>query len=148
MNKEIKNAVGSKMAETDFSRVLEIIQQRKTRAFQAVNIALIDTYWQVGHYLSIKAAEVGWGKGVVKELAAWLSHNSPDLKGFSAQNLWRMKQFYEIYHNDEKLSALLRVLSWTHHCILLAQCKTDQERHFYAHLCVKSGWSTRELENA
>lgn len=142
-----RDLVHNESVTNEFSPVLEIIKQGKNRAYQAVNVALIDTYWQVGHYLSIKAAEAGWGKGVVKELAAWLSHNSPDLKGFSAQNLWRMKQFYEIYHKDEKLSALLRVLSWTHHCILLAQCKTDQERYFYAHLSVKSGLSSRELEN-
>ena len=58
----------------------------------------------------------------------------------------RMKQFYEIYHDNEKLSALLRVLSWTHHCILMAQCKTDEERCFYAELCAKSAWLSRELE--
>lgn len=142
-----QNVVRTEPAETDFGRVLEIIQQGKIRAFQAVNVALIDTYWQVGHYLSIKATEAGWGKGVVRELATWLAYKSPNLKGFSAQNLWRMKQFFEVYYKDEKLSALLRVLSWTHHCILLAQCKTDQERHYYAQLSANSGWSSRELEN-
>jgi len=77
----------------------------------------------------------------------WLARHALELKGFSAQNLWRMKQFYEIYHQNEKLSALLRVLSWTHHCILMAQCKNDQERFFYAEACVQAGWSRRELEN-
>ena len=28
-------------------------------------------------------------------------------------SLWRMKQFYETYKNDEKLSTLLRELSWS-----------------------------------
>ncbi|MCK4619452.1 MAG: hypothetical protein KAT52_05870, partial [Desulfobacterales bacterium] len=32
----------------------------------------------------------------------------PDSRGFSAQNLWRMKQFYETYREREKLSPVLR----------------------------------------
>jgi len=31
-------------------------------------------------------------------------------KRFSAQNLWRMRQFYETYRDDPKLSPLLREL--------------------------------------
>lgn len=147
MNKKIQNAARTETAEADFGRVLEIIQNGKNQAVQAVNVALIDTYWHVGRYLSKRVNDSGWGKGVVKELSQWLAGKSVELKGFSAQNLWRMKQFYEIYHNNEKLSALLRVLSWTHHCILMAQCKTDEERCFYAELCAKSAWSSRELEN-
>lgn len=147
MKKKIINDVRTNPAETDFIRVLEIIHNGKNQAIQAVNVALIDTYWHVGHYLFNKVSDAGWGKGVVKELAQWLACQPFELKGFSAQNLWRMKQFYEIYHENEKLSALLRVLSWTHHCILMAQCKTDEERCFYAELCAASTWSSRELEN-
>lgn len=141
------NAGQIQAAETDFVRVLEIIQKGKHQAVQAVNLALIDTYWQVGRYLSDRVNDSGWGKGVVKELAHWLACQSLEIKGFSAQNLWRMKQFYETYHANEELSALLRVLSWTHHCILMAQCKSNEERYFYAEASIQAGWSTRELEN-
>ncbi|MBU1220518.1 DUF1016 family protein [Myxococcota bacterium] len=127
--------------------VLDIIQKGKTQAVLAVNVALVDTYWNVGHYLFDKMSDSGWGKSIVLELAAWIAQKAPDIKGFSAQNLWRMKQFYEVYHGNEKLSALLRELSWTHHCILIGQCKTMEERCYYANLSVSSGWSSRELEN-
>ena len=132
---------------SDFPEVLTIITDGRSRAFQAVNVALIETYWAVGGYLSRKVAESGWGKGVVRELAEWLLVNAPEARGFSAQNLWRMKQFFEAYTEDEKLSALPRVLSWTHHCILLAQCKTTDERYYYAASAIRAGWSTRQLEN-
>lgn len=58
-----------------------------------------------------------------------------------------MKQFYEVFSADEKLSALPRVLSWTHYCTLLGQCKTPEERYFYAITTQGSRWSTRELEH-
>jgi hypothetical protein len=44
---------------------------------------------------------------VVKQLAEYIEKNSPDVKGFSDKNLWRMKQFYETYcDSDEKLSTV------------------------------------------
>ena len=46
---------------------------------------------------------------LVPQLSEYIVRKAPELKGFSAQNLWRMKQFYETYHNaDEKLSPLVR----------------------------------------
>ncbi|MBX7224305.1 MAG: PDDEXK nuclease domain-containing protein [Blastocatellia bacterium] len=130
----------------DFSDILHIIQEGRSRGLQAANVALVETYWTVGGYLSRQVASSGWGKGVVRELADWLQTQNPELKGYSAQNLWRMKQFYEAYPDREKLSALPRELSWTHQCILLGQCKTPEERHFYATTTVRAGWSSRQLE--
>jgi len=35
------------------------------------------------------------------------------IKGFSAQNVWRMKQFYETYEGNKKLSTLSREIGWS-----------------------------------
>ena len=96
--------MGAKLIKKDseFAEVLSIIRAGRAKAYEAVNVALIDTYWAVGEHLSRKVAEAAWGKGVVKELAEWLLTRSPDLKGFSASNLWRMKQFYETYADSPK----------------------------------------------
>ncbi len=131
----------------EFSEILQLIRTGRSQAFAAVNLALMETYWMVGESLCHKVARAGWGKGVVKELAGWLGTQLPDGKGFSAQNLWRMKQFYETFSADPKLSALPRVLSWTHYCTLLGQCKTSDERLFYAVAAQRAGWSTRNLED-
>jgi predicted nuclease of restriction endonuclease-like (RecB) superfamily len=130
---------------TEFSEVLGIIRSGRAKAYEAVNVALIETYWAVGAHLSRKVAEAGWGKGTVKELSDWLRTQAPDLKGFSASNLWRMKQFYDTYADQQKLAALLRVLPWTHHLMILGQNKRPEEREFYLRLAVKAKWSSREL---
>jgi len=107
----LRNEDHNQTSEKDFAQVLEIIQRGKNLAVNAINVVLIDTYWQIGQYLSDKVKDSGWGKGIVKELSRWLARHALELKGFSAQNLWRMKQFYEIYHQNEKLSPAVRVLS-------------------------------------
>ena len=142
----MKSGATPAITAAEFSEVRQIIQSGRAKAFEAVNVALMETYWAVGAYLSNKVAKSGWGKGVVLELANWLLLHAPDTKGYSAQNLWRMKQFYGVFSADEKLSALPRVLSWTHYCTLLGQCKTAEERYFYALATQRARWSTRELE--
>jgi predicted nuclease of restriction endonuclease-like (RecB) superfamily len=144
IHNKITNTLDSKI-EKDFSEILKLIQNGRSRALSAINVALIDTYWAVGSYLSRKVANAGWGKGVVKELAQWLCQKAPGIKG--SQNLWRMKQFFETYNGNEKLSALLRELSWTNHCIIIAQCKAPEEQMFYLQTAARARWSSRELES-
>lgn len=130
----------------EFAEILRIIHSGRTKAFEAVNVALIDTYRAVGEYLSVKVEVGGWGKGVVQELASWLAAEAPELKGFSASNLWRMKQFYEVYRADSNLAPLVRDLPWTHNLLILSQSKASEEREFYLKLAVKGRLSKRELE--
>jgi len=139
--------MSTKLSKTDseFSEVLGIIRAGRAKAYKAVNVALIDTYWAVGEHLSRKVVEAGWGKGVVRELSDWLLAKAPDLKGFSASNLWRMKQFYEAYTGSPKLAPLVRVLPWAHNLLILGQSKHPEEREFYLKSAVKARWSKREL---
>lgn len=101
---------------------------------------MINLYWRVGKYINAKVESAIWGAGVVKNLAAYLKEKEPDLKGFSAQNLWRMKRFYE------KLSTLLRELPWSSHLHILAKTKNIEEKGFYLRLAVKERHSVRELK--
>ncbi len=68
------------------------------------------------------------------------------LKGFTRPNLFRMRQFFETYHDKPIVSALLRQLPWTHNLIILSQSKRTEEREFYLRLAIREKWSSRELE--
>jgi len=130
----------------DFAEIAQLIDAARQRAYQAVNTSLIELYWQVGAYISGKLAAAEWGDGVVEQLARHLAHTQPGLRGFTRRNLFRMRQFYEVYQQDKKVSALLTQLSWTHNLIILSQSKRPQEREFYLSMAIKERWSTRELE--
>jgi predicted nuclease of restriction endonuclease-like (RecB) superfamily len=107
---------------------------------------LIDLYWQVGEYINRKIESDGWGKGTVVALSAYIQHRFPNLRGFSAQNIWRMRQFFIEYVDKPKLSALLRELSWTCNLVILGRCKSMKEKEFYLHLAAKEDWPSRQLE--
>jgi predicted nuclease of restriction endonuclease-like (RecB) superfamily len=131
--------------QTQFSHITTLIAEAKKRAYQAVNHELVLLYWTIGEYLHQQVATKAWGKSVVKELAAFIAQHEPNMTGFSAQNLWRMKQFYETYKDEPKLAPVVRELSWTHHRLIMP-CKTAQEREFYLRLTLKERLSKRELE--
>ncbi|MBU0488950.1 MAG: DUF1016 family protein, partial [Bacteroidetes bacterium] len=103
-------------------------------------------YWQIGEYIHKKVESSHWGKSVVQELSAFLRQHEPDIKGFSAQNIWRMKQFFETYHKSEKLSAVLREVSWTNNLLIMSKSASEQEREFYLLLTRQEKYSSRELE--
>ncbi len=132
--------------EKQFTEIRHLINKAKTRAFKAVNTELINLYWEIGKYISNKIANEEWGKGIVKNLSNYLKETEPELKGFSSQNLWRMKQFYETYKDYPKLSPLVREIPWTHNMIILSSSKTIEEKEFYIRLTVKERLSKRELE--
>jgi predicted nuclease of restriction endonuclease-like (RecB) superfamily len=133
--------------EQAFSEILALIHDGKRQLFKQANTSLIQTYWNVGGYLSRKVSQDSWGKGVVFNLAQWLANKGEDSKGFSQSNLWRMKQFYELYAEDAKLAPLVRELPWTHNLIIMARCKSPEERFFYLKSCAYANWSKRVLED-
>jgi predicted nuclease of restriction endonuclease-like (RecB) superfamily len=100
----------------------------------------------VGEYISRKLEAATWGEGVVEELARYIQRRHPNLRGFTRRSLFRMRQFFETYKGDEKVSALLTLLPWTHHLMILGQCKRPEEREFYLRLATQQKWSSRELE--
>ena len=129
-----------------FAEVVSLIQQTRTHVIRLANTALIDLYWNIGQYISEKIEASDWGDGVVKQLADYIAKNAPEAKGFSNKNLWRMKQFYETYNGvDEKLSPLVRQISWTNNLIILSRTKTIEEKEFYLKECIKERLSKREL---
>jgi predicted nuclease of restriction endonuclease-like (RecB) superfamily len=73
------------------------------------------------------------------EIGFWLR------TGFSAANLWRTKQFYEAYANDEKLAPLVREVSWTKNLVILERCKQTDEREFYLRSTKQFGWTKNVL---
>jgi predicted nuclease of restriction endonuclease-like (RecB) superfamily len=132
--------------DNKFKDIIHLIKQSRTNAIRVANAELINLYWNIGEYISIKLEKSEWGDSVVKELAKYIQQNEPEIKGFSDKNIWRMKQFFETYRNFPKLSTLLREISWSHNLAIFSRCKTVEEREFYLKLAKQEKLSFRELD--
>jgi len=130
----------------EYSEIITIIERARENVFRVVNRELISMYWEIGAYVSDKVKHNGWGKSVVEDFARFIQAKRPDFKGFSASNIWRMRQFYETYCGNEKLATLSREITWSNNLLIMARAKTEEARTFYLLLTQKNSYSARELE--
>jgi predicted nuclease of restriction endonuclease-like (RecB) superfamily len=131
--------------EPAFAEIAALIASAQRRAVAAVNSTLVDLYWTIGETISRRIATDGWGKGTVTALAAYVQARNPGVQGFSPQNLWRMRQFFEAYCDYPELSTALRELPWSANLHILTKTKRPEERAFYLRVAIDQRWQVREV---
>lgn len=128
------------------SNLIKIIDESRQNALRKVNEELIRMYWQVGEFLSNESKNASFGDSYIDAIASEIQEAFPGIKGFNRRGLYRMKQFYETYKDNEIVTPLVTQISWTNHLLILSGCKTGTEREFYIRLCIKENYSKRQLE--
>ena len=145
VRRDAVSASAGTTAELAFAEVVNLIRASRQRATYAVNTEVIALYWHIGQYLHHKIEADGWAKGTVVQLAAYIAQREPGKRGFSSQNLWRMRQFFEAYPAASTLSPLLRDLPWSAHLHILSRAKRAEEREFYLRMATQHRWQVREV---
>lgn len=139
----------SDIAHNEYVELLGQIKRRIRSAqyetLKSVNKELIALYWDIGRMIVEKQRGNTWGKEVVKRLACDLQVEFPGMSGFSPSNLWRIKNFFDIYAGDKKLAPLVREIGWTHNLIIMEKCKDELEREFYIRMTRRMGWTKNVL---
>ena len=88
------------------------IRSARLSAARTVNREVIRLYWDIGRGIIEKQQTLGWGKSVVETLSRDLQSEFPGIRGFSADNLWRMRQFYSEYSHESFLAQV--EAAWKH----------------------------------
>ena len=140
------NKILGKNEKVEFDEVASIIEIRKRNAYIKVNEELINMYWDVGKYVSEKVNNSLWGSKTVQNLANYIKMKYPNLSGFDRTGIYRMKQFYELYCNNEIVAPLVRQISWSNNILIMSRAKSKEEREFYIKMCIKSHYKKRELD--
>jgi hypothetical protein len=73
------------------------IQLSQLKAVKAVNTSLVQLYFVLGAAISVKTKQANWGDKILEKISKELQKELKGLKGFSAQNLKKMRFFYEAY---------------------------------------------------
>ena len=97
--------------EQQFSEVVGIIQQHKSRASKAVNNELLLTAWHVGGYMSAKLKNEEWGSKVVTQLSEYIRSQHPEIKGYSRRNIYNMVMFYDEYSSEKFILTVEKYLN-------------------------------------
>ena len=109
---------------------------------KAVNVELIQMYWNVGAYLSELCSASSFGDKVIDEVSAYIAQKGPGVKGFNRRGLYRMKQFYETYKDDEFVTPLVTQISWTNHLLIMSGSKTAIVRKISSGILADIKWAT------
>ena len=126
-----------------YNQVKEILTTAREKAYSAVNFVMVEAYWLIGK--QIVEAQAGneraeYGTQLLKYLSQQLTRDFG--KGFTVTNLTYMRQFYLTFPIRH---ALRDKLGWTHYRLII-KVSDENARNFYMDECVKSNWSTRQLE--
>lgn len=140
---------GKKIKKVDSSAELyedirKILAQARNKAYAAVNVAMVEAYWNVGKRIVEEEQKgkkrAGYGAYLLKTLSQRLTADFGD--GFSEQSIRNMRQFYILFPIR---SAVRSELAWTHYKMLI-RVENENARQFYLNECVTANWSTRQLE--
>ncbi len=105
-----KNFYGDK----DYTEWLNEIKNRyrsiRNRVALQANYGALEFNWMLGRDIVQKKAESRWGSGVVNQLCLDLRATFPGVRGFSARNLYYMKEWYEFYMADDEHKQILHQL--------------------------------------
>jgi predicted nuclease of restriction endonuclease-like (RecB) superfamily len=133
----------------DYQHLLGEIRQRirsaQYQALKAVNQELITLYWDIGQLIVERQQVAGWGKAIVEQLAQDIRAEFPGIAGFSARNVWRIRDFYLSYRDSPKLTPMVAEIGWTHNLVILEKCKDELEREFYLRMTRRFGWTKNVL---
>jgi predicted nuclease of restriction endonuclease-like (RecB) superfamily len=125
-----------------YSQIKEILLTARTKAYAAVNFAMVEAYWLIGKHIveaqgNNERAE--YGTSLLKYLSERLTQEFG--KGFEERELRKIRQFYMIFPIRDSLSP---ELSWTHYRLVM-RVNNEVARNFYIAECAKSNWSVRQL---
>ncbi|WP_372481134.1 PDDEXK nuclease domain-containing protein [Clostridium tagluense] len=139
MTSDNKNMINNNFYES----VKNILEEARTKAYSSINSYMLKAYWNIGRMIVEEQSgtdRAEYGQYILKELSKKLTKDYG--KGFDYSNLTRMRKLYLSFTN---IDALRQQLSWTHYRLLM-KVEDATKRDFYIAECIKSNWSTRQLE--
>jgi predicted nuclease of restriction endonuclease-like (RecB) superfamily len=121
------------------------IYSSKTKAILSANRLMIELYFEIGQQIVSNQEKQGWGKSVVEQMSKDLKNEFGEKSGYSSSNLWRMRNFYLSYREDEYLAQLVRDISWGQNILIFEKCKKIEEREYYIKNTIEFGWNRKAM---
>ena len=103
--------------------------------------AQMDLYYEIGRVISTRTE-----KGAAVAAAEYLQTIYPAFNGFSPRNVRRMRDFYRLYANEQKLLKLALKLNWTQNVVIMEAGLDVSDIKWYLVNAAKHQWTKVELQ--
>lgn len=125
-----------------------IIDAAQKKAYQTVNILLVERNWLLGKRISEEfmsgSSQDRYGKQIIADLSKKLTKLYG--KGFDRVSIYRYVKFFQTFPEIvSTLSTQSSSLSWSHYSILI-QVRDTEARRWYEREACEQGWSVRTLQ--
>src|SRR3989339_1093169 len=147
MTKRKDNLIFSNDYIKFLNEIKDKITSARNKAAYYLNKELIKVYFEIGKTIVDKQKQYRWGKSVLEKLAKDLQREFNAKRGYSAQNLWYMRQFYLEYCGNLKLQQLVGEIPWSHNILIFSKIKDKEIREYYLKAAIKYGWTRNVLLN-
>jgi len=137
--------IENKEFQTFIKEIKQKIYSAKNRAILSANRLMIELYFDIGKEIVSRQEKFGWGKSVVEQMSRELKNEFGEKSGYSASNLWRMRNFYLAYKDNQNLAQLVREISWSQNILIFEKCKDIKEREYYIKKTIEFGWNRNVL---
>ena len=110
----------------------------------AVNSELLLFYWGLGADIIARQHTQPWGSKLIDRLSRDLTHEFPDMQGFSVRNLKYIRQWHEFWSAPtigQQVVAQLTSIPWGHNLALISKCQFYLAYPKGATLSHLLGWS-------
>jgi predicted nuclease of restriction endonuclease-like (RecB) superfamily len=122
------------------------IANTQIKAAIAINKELILLYFELGKMIAERQLQTNWGDNLIRQIAADLKKEFPDVSGFSRSNLYAIKQFYLFYKDTpEFVQQVAGQIPWGHQSVILQKTKGYDEATFYVKETITNNWSRNIL---
>ena len=126
----------------------QIIEAAQKKAYQTVNILLVERNWLLGKRISEEfmsgSSQDRYGKQIIADLSKKLTKLYG--KGFDRVSIYRYVKFFQTFPEIvSTLSTQSSSLSWSHYSILI-QVRDTEARRWYEREACEQGWSVRTLQ--
>ncbi len=130
-----------------FKEIIDTINSSRYQAFKSLNKFHIGQNFEIGRIIVENQKKNKWGQSIVNTLSKDINKQIDGVKGYSPQNLWRMRQFYLEYENEPELLEMAMIIPWGQNMLIIQQLKDNKERRYYLEATNKLGWSRAVLLN-
>ncbi len=132
---------------TYIQEIKQILAQARQKSYQAINIAMVEAYWNIGRKIVLEEQNgnqrADYGKEILKNLSLELTKEFG--KGFSERNLRNFRQFYNCFPEIQIWQTLSAKLSWSHFQLIM-NVSNKNAQLYYINEASENMWSVRTLD--
>jgi len=132
---------------TFINEIVATINSARYDAFKSINKHHISLNFEIGKQIVDNQKKNDWGKSIVDTMSKDINKTIDGVRGYSPQNLWKMRQFYLEYKDETDLIKLALEIPWGHNMLIIHKLKDEDERAYYLKSTSQMAWSRAILLN-